>query len=316
MNDEHREGDQRATEILEMPGLLARAQDEVRHLRGEVARIGKANQANPGSTESLQFYGDHWAVFAKLAEAQGAFATPQFDSEVDFQDKSGRRIHFKFASLLSLVAATRPALTAAGLSFSQWLVDGPEFSQKHLFTILAGHGGMIKATLTFMDTGNVKAMGSDTTYRRRYALQSALGIAAEEGTPDDASQDADHPQPEEKAPAKRPSAKRRTPGKPKEEKPALDATNHEGSPGEEPPPPTDEDSPTREPADDKPMTDKQNTRLKEQFVILAAVRKVERIGKVEAGKLCKEVTGVNPPELTLELAEKLIEHMEGLTSGE
>lgn len=112
---------------------------------------------------------------AALAVAQREFGTVTRDKTVTVTTKTGGQYKFSYAPLESVIAATRPALSAHGLVLVQMLHDGALET-----TLLHESGESITGSMGLPDTQDIQALGSAVTYLRRYAMQALLGIAAEE----------------------------------------------------------------------------------------------------------------------------------------
>lgn len=111
--------------------------------------------------------------YKALAAAQMCF--PQIP-----KDATNPHFRSKYTTLETLIRATRGALCEHGLAVSQTFddVDG----EPVLITKLVhSSGGRIESRLRLRcDKTNMQALGSATTYARRYALAAILGVASEE----------------------------------------------------------------------------------------------------------------------------------------
>jgi hypothetical protein len=123
-------------------------------------------------------------LFEALSKAQGEF------KEV-IKDKENPYFKSKYADLASVRNAIQPALTKHGLSVIQ-VIRGDE-----LVTLL-NHlaGGQIESAVPINVRGKSQELGSELTYKRRYALSALVGVAAED---DDDGNAASQAKPETKA---------------------------------------------------------------------------------------------------------------------
>ena len=123
-------------------------------------------------------------LFAALAKAQLAMPDAKTDSENPFYKS-------KYADMASVVKANRKALTANGLSVTQFVQDmsNPlsEGSESFLFTRL-GHssGQWIESFVRIRPPKeDIQSLGSYLTYLRRYSYAAIVGVVAS-GEDDDA----------------------------------------------------------------------------------------------------------------------------------
>ena len=95
--------------------------------------------------------------------------------------KNAANPHFrsKYADLGSVIDAIRP-VAEHGIWFRQVLHDGPEGVTVE--TLYTGFGEVISAGTLFMPAAkrDAQGFGSALTYARRYALQTAFGLSAED----------------------------------------------------------------------------------------------------------------------------------------
>lgn len=111
-----------------------------------------------------------------LCEAQGSFAAASKDSSAPI----GKG--YQYASLDSLIQATRPALSKHKLAFMQNFVDGPTAGTKVLESVLLHVSGQFIASTYRIDVASTKPhdIGSHITYARRYSMSAMLGIVCDE----------------------------------------------------------------------------------------------------------------------------------------
>jgi hypothetical protein len=119
-------------------------------------------------------------IAASLAKAQ---------SQIEHALKDSKNPHFKssFASLASVINATRDGLTANGISVAQQTVprDGQLFV---VTTLFHASGQWIRSfTPVIFTKQDAQGMGSGMTYARRYALAAMVGISQEDDDGNEAS---------------------------------------------------------------------------------------------------------------------------------
>lgn len=116
-------------------------------------------------------------IYAALAAAQAEFQPVRMDK---------RNPHFgqKYASLASILASTRGALNAHGISVVQKVVSSATDVTCTTVLIHASgetlEGGQITIPLPKNPSNPAQVMGSALTYARRYSLSATLCVAAEE----------------------------------------------------------------------------------------------------------------------------------------
>ena len=126
-------------------------------------------------------------LFEALAKAQAEFGTVSATSRVTFKN-----VDFKFAPLFDILAAVRPALNKYGRA----LYLHPRFSNriqtKHIpfgnangvkvVTTLLHESGVsydIESVPVFYNVNDIKNLGAQVTYLRRYEVKTLLGIEAD-----------------------------------------------------------------------------------------------------------------------------------------
>jgi len=121
------------------------------------------------------------AFYAALSKAQGEFKEIPKTKTVDFKMKNGGRQQYSYADLADVRRATQKGLSDNGLCIIQHLY-GPM-----LVTRLAcSSGGYIESSMPINLNQDVKSLGSQITYFRRYALCAILGVVADEDVDGDA----------------------------------------------------------------------------------------------------------------------------------
>lgn len=115
-------------------------------------------------------------LFAGLAKVQQKLEQPSKDSVVD-----AGKYKYKFATLNEVIGAVQIAEAETGVSFSQNVNSNEDGSQSVTTMIFHEGGGFIVFDpVTIYATKKAQDAGSAISYARRYSLQTAFGIAAEE----------------------------------------------------------------------------------------------------------------------------------------
>lgn len=153
-----------------------------------------------GSPEQLA------ALYCALAKAQGEFQPIEKNRSVTIDIKNEQRqkigqYQFRYADLEEITAKTRPALSKHGLATIQPIGPAKHGSGIALFTqLIHENGGMLISELS-VTTGqrDIKALGAEISYLRRYAKSAMLDIAADDDMDEQNNQqspDGDGPEPE------------------------------------------------------------------------------------------------------------------------
>lgn len=156
-----------------------------------------------GSPEQLA------ALYCALAKAQGEFQPIEKNRSVTIDIKNDQRqkigqYQFRYADLEEITAKTRPALSKNGLATIQPIGPAKHGSGIALFTqLIHENGGMLISELA-VTTGHrdIKSMGAEISYLRRYAKSAMLDIAADDDMDEQNAQqspDGDAPEPEQRA---------------------------------------------------------------------------------------------------------------------
>lgn len=116
-------------------------------------------------------------IFSALAKAQ---------AEIDVAGENSTNPHFKskFASLVDIVRASRPALTKHGLSvFNQIITDA---QGDNYMCCLLGHssGQWIETRIKMQPSPDIQKFGAAITYLRRYMYSAIVGVVSSEGDDD------------------------------------------------------------------------------------------------------------------------------------
>lgn len=129
----------------------------------------------------MQFSEDRSEIFKGMYKLKSKLTQPKFDSEVEYKDRKGNLIKFKYASLGAIENAIRTAAqeSESGIDFEQEAVtDG---NKVNILTLITHETGqyVMHGPMAFMGSENPQALGSTITYGKRYALSAAFGIAAD-----------------------------------------------------------------------------------------------------------------------------------------
>ena len=118
-------------------------------------------------------------LFEALAKAQAEFGTVTATSRVTFKN-----VDFKFAPLSEILGAVRPALNKNGLTLTQQtkhIPFGNANGLKVVTTLLheSGASYAIESVPVFYNVNDIKNLGAQVTYLRRYEVKTLLGIEAD-----------------------------------------------------------------------------------------------------------------------------------------
>lgn len=118
-------------------------------------------------------------LFEALAKAQAQFSTVTATSRVTFKN-----VDFKFAPLSEILGAVRPALNKFGLTLTQQtkhIPFGNANGVKVVTTLLheSGASYAIESVPVFYNVNDIKNLGAQVTYLRRYEVKTLLGIEAD-----------------------------------------------------------------------------------------------------------------------------------------
>lgn len=156
-------------------------------------------------------------LYGALAKAQAAFAPVHRSKTVTIRTREGAAYTFSYAPLEDLLAATRPALGAVGLSVLTPIVRTDVSGEAAVLVVVAhAAGARIISRFSFAPTGDMKMVAGQITYLRRYGYSAMLNLAAD----DDAEDDGTAPAPTRKSPPDAPGA----PVRPAAPKPASEPT--------------------------------------------------------------------------------------------
>lgn len=118
-------------------------------------------------------------LFEAWAKAQAEFKTVKATSRVAFKN-----VDFKFAPLSDILAAVRPALNKYGLTLTQQTKHIPfgNANGVKIVTTLLHESGVsynIESVPVFYNVNDIKNLGAQVTYLRRYEVKTLLGIEAD-----------------------------------------------------------------------------------------------------------------------------------------
>ena len=114
-----------------------------------------------------------------LSKAQGEFPSIPKGKKVDFVDKNGRKVFYRYADLADVIDAIKPAMTKHGLAHSQNIrICNNELVL--VTEVMHSSGQWMSGAFPITLGTKPQETGSAITYARRYALCSALGIQADE----------------------------------------------------------------------------------------------------------------------------------------
>ena len=118
-------------------------------------------------------------LFEALAKAQAEFGSVTATSRVTFKN-----VDFKFAPLSEILGAVRPALNKYGLTLTQQTKHIPFGNANGLkvVTTLLHESGVsydIESVPVFYNVNDIKNLGAQVTYLRRYEVKTLLGIEAD-----------------------------------------------------------------------------------------------------------------------------------------
>ncbi|MEZ7537170.1 ERF family protein [Streptococcus salivarius] len=156
-------------ELVEAKVALAKAEMQLEWQKAEQAKKDHSKQ-EPEVMAPL---------FEALAKAQAEFESVTATSRVTFKN-----VDFKFAPLSDILAAVRPALNKYGLTLTQQtkhIPFGNANGVKVVTTILheSGVSYDIESVPVFYNVNDIKNLGAQVTYLRRYEVKTLLGIEAD-----------------------------------------------------------------------------------------------------------------------------------------
>lgn len=156
-------------ELIEAKVALAKAEMQLEWQKAE-----QANKDHTKPEPELMA-----PLFEAWAKAQAEFSTVTATSRVAFKN-----VDFKFAPLSEILGAVRPALNKYGLTLTQQTKHIPFGNANGLkvVTILLHESGAsyaIESVPVFYNVNDIKNLGAQVTYLRRYEVKTLLGIEAD-----------------------------------------------------------------------------------------------------------------------------------------
>jgi hypothetical protein len=124
-------------------------------------------------------------LFGALAAAQAEITNPKKDKTVTIRQKSGFTYSYNYADLATMLDETRPHLAKHGLS----VVQVPSVIGDYItITTILGHssGQYLRAMLCTRVSSDMKELGGQITYLRRYAYGAVICIASDDDLDGDA----------------------------------------------------------------------------------------------------------------------------------
>lgn len=155
-------------ELIEAKVALAKAEMQLEWQKAEQAK----DHSKPEPEVMAPLY-------EALAMAQAEFSTVTATSRVTFKN-----VDFKFAPLSEILGAVRPALNKFGLTLTQQTKHIPFGNANGIkvVTTLLHESGVsydIESVPVFYNVNDIKNLGAQVTYLRRYEVKTLLGIEAD-----------------------------------------------------------------------------------------------------------------------------------------
>lgn len=155
-------------ELIEAKVALAKAEMQLEWQKAEQAK----DHSKPEPEVMAPLY-------EALAKAQAEFSTVTATSRVTFKN-----VDFKFAPLSEILGAVRPALNKFGLTLTQQTKHIPFGNANGIkvVTTLLHESGVsydIESVPVFYNVNDIKNLGAQVTYLRRYEVKTLLGIEAD-----------------------------------------------------------------------------------------------------------------------------------------
>lgn len=156
------------SELIESKVALAKAEMQLEWQKAEQAK----DHSKPEPEVMAPLY-------EALAKAQAEFSTVTATSRVTFKN-----VDFKFAPLSEILGAVRPALNKYGLTLTQQTKHIPfgNANGVKIVTTLLHESGVsynIESVPVFYNVNDIKNLGAQVTYLRRYEVKTLLGIEAD-----------------------------------------------------------------------------------------------------------------------------------------
>lgn len=126
------------------------------------------------------------ALYAALATAQGEFLPIEKNREVTIRMNGGGSYQFKYADLSEIFSKTRPALSKNGLAIFQTLEPTGDGKIALVCRLAHKDGGEITSEIRInAQFSDIKALGAQLSYLRRYIVAPMLGVAADDDLDED-----------------------------------------------------------------------------------------------------------------------------------
>lgn len=144
---------------------LLRIQDMINDLLKKIQAMSDSKIVSPEANSSLE-----------IKELAAALAKAQQEFDVASENKNNPYFKSAYADLMSVVQASRPALTKNGLSVMQIITDNDE--GKWLITKLMHNSGeWVQSKVRIVPPKNdVQSISSTVTYMKRMCYVSLLGV--------------------------------------------------------------------------------------------------------------------------------------------
>ena len=112
-----------------------------------------------------------------LSKAQAEFKIPKLNKVAEIKLKAGGGYQFQYADLHSLYDATKDALMKYELSHTCLIENNMVIGM-----LIHSSGQRLVSTFPLAPTQDIKALGGNITYARRYLFAAMLGLFAQEDT--------------------------------------------------------------------------------------------------------------------------------------
>lgn len=129
-----------------------------------------------------------------IHELAAALARAQGQMRAAIKDAANPFFKSRYADLASVIAAVKEPLSAHGLAYAQPI--GSDADGHYLETILMHSSGQWiaeRVRMAILKPGDPQVFGSTVTYYRRYALQSMVGVPADDDDGNAAARQAKDP---------------------------------------------------------------------------------------------------------------------------
>jgi len=119
-------------------------------------------------------------ISTALAKFQGSVGSINQNKQVKIQTKKGDWIIFKYADLAGIMNTIRKPLAENGLSVSQTYSPGENGKSVMVTTVYHSSGQYISSSFSMPPWADIKTLGGNMTYLRRYCLSSILALVTDE----------------------------------------------------------------------------------------------------------------------------------------